>query len=77
MTSDVNLFHEIELFPTALIPMLQPVHIALFQDGKVIIIIECFITYVTFSREGSNRDGMKESKTILQMNCKIVDNIYY
>ena len=36
-TSDVNLFHEIELFPAALIRKWHPVHIALFHNGKVIL----------------------------------------
>ena len=37
VTSDVNLFHEIELFPAALIRKWHPVHIALFHNGKVIL----------------------------------------
>ena len=35
--SDCNVFHETELFPAALIRKWLPVHIALFQNGKVIL----------------------------------------
>ena len=35
--SDADLFHEIELFPAALIRKWQPVHIAAFHNGKVIL----------------------------------------
>ena len=36
-TSDVNLFHEIELFPDAHIRRWHPVHIPLFHNGEVIL----------------------------------------
>ena len=36
-TSDINLFHETELFPAALIRKWHPVHIALFHNGKVVL----------------------------------------
>ena len=35
--SDANLFHEIELFPAALIRKWYPMHIAAFHNGKVIV----------------------------------------
>ena len=35
--SDADLFHEIELFPAALIRKWHPVHIAAFHNGKVIL----------------------------------------
>jgi len=34
--SDSNVFHEVELFPAALIRKWSPIHIALFQNGRVI-----------------------------------------
>ena len=36
-SSDSDLFHEIELFPAALIRKWHPVHVALFHTGKVIL----------------------------------------
>ena len=35
--TDANWFHEIELFPAALIRKWYPVHIAIFHNGKVIL----------------------------------------
>ena len=36
-STDTNFFHEIELFPAALIRKWHPVHIAVFHNGKVIL----------------------------------------
>ena len=36
-STDANFFHEIELFPAALIRKWHPVHVAIFHTGKIIV----------------------------------------
>lgn len=36
-STDANIFHEIELFPAALIRKWHPVHISVFHNGKVVL----------------------------------------